>query len=73
MIATATPRFEQLRQRFERAFARAHHQDGYVMLATNFGQALHPGWYHNLVAHPDREIPVVLVQPAAENPGSAER
>jgi deazaflavin-dependent oxidoreductase (nitroreductase family) len=157
VIATTASRVEQLRQRFYRAFARAHHavmvhsggrpgwltpklrvlvltatgrrsgrprqatlaylphQDGYAVLATNLGRAHHPGWYHNLVAHPDaavtiagrttpvrarvltgddrdgvigraqahnaqwryylahtdREIPVVLLQPSAENPGRA--
>jgi deazaflavin-dependent oxidoreductase (nitroreductase family) len=31
--------------------------DGTVaIIASNFGQARHPSWYHNLRAHPDAEI-----------------
>jgi deazaflavin-dependent oxidoreductase (nitroreductase family) len=27
--------------------------DKYVLIASNFGQAHHPGWYYNLKANPD--------------------
>ncbi|MGY1602979.1 nitroreductase family deazaflavin-dependent oxidoreductase [Geodermatophilus sp. SYSU D00815] len=27
-----------------------------VVLASNWGQRSHPGWYHNLVAHPDASV-----------------
>jgi deazaflavin-dependent oxidoreductase (nitroreductase family) len=32
--------------------------DGVVVIASNYGQAHHPAWYHNLRAHPDAEIAV---------------
>jgi deazaflavin-dependent oxidoreductase (nitroreductase family) len=33
--------------------------DGTVaIIASNFGQRRHPGWYHNLRAHPDAEVVV---------------
>lgn len=30
--------------------------DGVVLIASNYGQAHHPGWYHNLRAHPRARI-----------------
>ena len=30
--------------------------DGVAIVASNFGQYRHPGWYHNLRAHPDAEV-----------------
>lgn len=33
-------------------------QDGVAIIASNFGQHRHPGWYHNLRAHPDAEVVV---------------
>jgi deazaflavin-dependent oxidoreductase (nitroreductase family) len=32
--------------------------DGYVIAASKGGAPAHPGWYHNLVKHPDAEIEV---------------
>jgi deazaflavin-dependent oxidoreductase (nitroreductase family) len=32
--------------------------DGLVVIASNFGQARHPGWYHNLRADPHAAIVV---------------
>jgi deazaflavin-dependent oxidoreductase (nitroreductase family) len=29
-----------------------------AIIASNFGQYRHPGWYHNLRAHPDAEVVV---------------
>lgn len=29
-------------------------QGGWIVVASGGGTAQHPGWYHNLVAHPDR-------------------
>jgi deazaflavin-dependent oxidoreductase (nitroreductase family) len=31
---------------------------GVAVIASNFGQYRHPGWYHNLHAHPEAEIAV---------------
>jgi deazaflavin-dependent oxidoreductase (nitroreductase family) len=31
---------------------------GLVVIASNFGQAHHPGWYHNLRAHPEGTVTV---------------
>ena len=30
--------------------------DGVAIIASNFGQHRHPGWYHNLRANPDAEV-----------------
>ena len=30
--------------------------DGVVLIASNYGGARHPAWYHNLVAHPECEL-----------------
>jgi deazaflavin-dependent oxidoreductase (nitroreductase family) len=32
--------------------------DGIAVIASNFGQFRHPGWYHNLRANPDAEVAV---------------
>lgn len=32
--------------------------EGVAVVASNFGQEHHPGWYHNLRAHPDAEISI---------------
>jgi deazaflavin-dependent oxidoreductase (nitroreductase family) len=32
--------------------------DGFVVIASNWGQGAHPGWYHNLRAHPEGEVTV---------------
>lgn len=32
--------------------------DGYAVFASNAGQATHPAWYHNLLAHPRTSIEV---------------
>lgn len=32
--------------------------DGVAIIASNFGQYRHPGWYHNLRAHPDASVVV---------------
>jgi deazaflavin-dependent oxidoreductase (nitroreductase family) len=31
---------------------------GLAVVASNFGQDRHPGWYHNLQSHPDAEVVV---------------
>jgi deazaflavin-dependent oxidoreductase (nitroreductase family) len=33
-------------------------EDGVAVIASNFGQRSHPGWYHNLCAHPEAEVAV---------------
>jgi deazaflavin-dependent oxidoreductase (nitroreductase family) len=33
-------------------------RDDVAIVASNFGQYRHPGWYHNLRAHPEAEITV---------------
>jgi deazaflavin-dependent oxidoreductase (nitroreductase family) len=33
-------------------------QGAVAIIASNFGQFRHPGWYHNLRAHPDAEVVV---------------
>lgn len=30
--------------------------DALVVIASNYGQAHHPAWYHNLLAHPEAEL-----------------
>lgn len=32
--------------------------DGLVVIASNFGQARHPAWYHNLRANPEGQVTV---------------
>jgi deazaflavin-dependent oxidoreductase (nitroreductase family) len=32
--------------------------DGFAVIASNFGQRRHPGWYHNLRAHPEGSLTV---------------
>jgi deazaflavin-dependent oxidoreductase (nitroreductase family) len=32
--------------------------EGLAVIASNFGQHRHPGWYHNLRAHPEAEVVV---------------
>ena len=34
------------------------HPDGVAVVATNYGDAKHPGWYHNLKAHPAATVTV---------------
>jgi deazaflavin-dependent oxidoreductase (nitroreductase family) len=34
------------------------HGDAYAVIASKGGDPKHPGWYHNLVAHPDVEVQV---------------
>ena len=33
-------------------------EQGLVVIASNYGQARHPAWYHNLLAHPEGEVSV---------------
>lgn len=30
--------------------------EGFIVIAANFGQASNPGWYHNLLAHPQVSV-----------------
>lgn len=30
--------------------------DDVILIASNYGGTRHPGWYHNLIAHPDCEL-----------------
>jgi deazaflavin-dependent oxidoreductase (nitroreductase family) len=30
--------------------------DGVILMASNYGVARHPSWYHNLLAHPECEL-----------------
>ena len=30
--------------------------DDVVLIASNYGGARHPAWYHNLIAHPECEL-----------------
>jgi deazaflavin-dependent oxidoreductase (nitroreductase family) len=32
--------------------------EGLVVIASNYGRAHHPAWYHNLRAHPDGEVTI---------------
>src|SRR5262245_59534451 len=34
------------------------HGDGFAVIASKGGDPKHPGWYHNLVAHPDADVQV---------------
>ena len=47
--------------------------DDYVLIASRGGAPEHPGWYENLVAHPDVEIQVWdRVIPVSARTGTAE-
>jgi deazaflavin-dependent oxidoreductase (nitroreductase family) len=35
------------------------HKDGYVVVASNRGQATHPAWYHNLKSNPRVTVQVL--------------
>lgn len=30
--------------------------ENYILIATNFGQRENPGWYYNILAHPEIEV-----------------
>lgn len=34
--------------------------DDVILIASNYGGARHPGWYYNLVAHPECELRIGL-------------
>ncbi|OBF08352.1 nitroreductase [Mycobacterium sp. ACS4054] len=34
------------------------HPDGLALIASNFGGAKHPAWYHNLKAHPEATVSI---------------
>ena len=34
------------------------HPDGVALIASNFGGAKHPAWYHNLQAHPEATVSI---------------
>jgi deazaflavin-dependent oxidoreductase (nitroreductase family) len=34
------------------------HPDGVALIASNFGGAKHPAWYHNLRAHPEATVSI---------------
>lgn len=34
------------------------HPDGVALIASNFGGAKHPAWYHNLKAHPEATVSI---------------
>lgn len=40
-------------QRRTTAVARLRDGDAWLIVASNNGAAVHPGWYHNIAAHPD--------------------
>jgi len=40
--------------------------DAVILVASNYGQAHHPAWYHNLRAHPQARIAVRGVSPERE-------
>jgi deazaflavin-dependent oxidoreductase (nitroreductase family) len=50
LLATTGARSGQAR---ECAVAYFHDGQDVVLVASSFGRERHPGWYHNLVAHPD--------------------
>jgi F420H(2)-dependent quinone reductase len=33
-------------------------EDGFVVIASNYGKAQRPGWYYNLLSHPRAELRV---------------
>lgn len=41
-------------QRRTTAVARLADGDAWLIVASNNGAAVHPGWYHNIAAHPDQ-------------------
>lgn len=41
-------------QRRTTAVARLADGEAWLIVASNNGAAVHPGWYHNLAAHPDQ-------------------
>lgn len=44
------------------ALMRVEHEGEYALVASKGGMPEHPGWYHNLCAHPDE----VVIQDGAE-------
>lgn len=43
-------------KRYESPLAYFTDGDDVVLIASNYGRERHPGWYHNLLAHPDCEL-----------------
>lgn len=43
-------------QQRERALAYFTDGDDVILMASNYGGARHPAWYHNLLAHPECEL-----------------
>ena len=43
-------------QRRESPLAYFTDGDDVILIASNYGTAKHPGWYHNLIAHPECEL-----------------
>src|ERR1051325_2228090 len=42
---------------------RVEHDGQHGLVASQGGSPRHPVWYHNLVADPERQIPVLLATP----------
>ncbi|WP_135459361.1 nitroreductase/quinone reductase family protein [Mycobacterium sp. DL99] len=43
-------------KKFETPLAYFTDGDDVVLIASNYGRDRHPGWYHNLLAHPECEL-----------------
>jgi deazaflavin-dependent oxidoreductase (nitroreductase family) len=43
-------------KRWETPLAYFTDRDDVILIASNYGGERHPGWYHNLVAHPECEL-----------------
>lgn len=45
-------------KRFHTPLAYFTESDAVILIASNYGRERHPGWYHNLLAHPECELHV---------------
>lgn len=57
LILTTTGR--KSGQRYRNPLLYGKTNNAYVIVASNRGATVHPGWYLNLVAHPDVEVQVL--------------
>jgi deazaflavin-dependent oxidoreductase (nitroreductase family) len=54
MLTTVGAKTGKRRQTGLARFADPDHPGSWLIVGSNAGEARHPGWCHNIVAHPDR-------------------
>jgi len=55
-------------QRREKPLVYFTDGDDVILTASNYGGARHPGWYHNLLAHPECELHLLRAQRRSSQP-----